>query len=182
MSYSIDVSQLRQLAAHLERAGADLPRIAQTRLMALSPQIEALGIEQIKAVTPRGDDKRGPISDYWAARETPRANVTLANSTMAETESNESGMVTHIAQPAVSEPDQAGRWGGILYGNIVRAGRGPVRPVFAKALSGRGFGPAAEAGPAKANDYVAAAVGSISLGLERIIQGFTEEVMTEAMH
>lgn len=149
--------------------------------MALSPQIEALGIEQIKAVTPRGDDKRGPISDYWAQHGTTGPHQILAETTVAGTEAADGGMVTHIAQPDFSTPDQSGNWGGYNIPSIVIGGRGPIRLKYAKTLSAPGFGPAHEAGPAKAHDYPAEAIPSIMDGLGNIVHDYGAEVLTTAL-
>jgi hypothetical protein len=43
-------------------------------------------------------------------------------------------METDVFNDARSEPSPSGRWGGFAYFNAVDQGRGPVKPIYAKAL------------------------------------------------
>ncbi len=84
---------------------------------------------------------------------TPRRTGALADSTRGEIETAGMEAVVDIVQDAETKPDQSGRWGGQHYVKWLVLGRGPVRPIYKKALAGPGFGPVAYARAAPPHDY-----------------------------
>lgn len=120
--------------ARLEAMSASVPVAMERTLATAAAEVRDLAVQMMRDNTPRRTGK-------------------LADSTTGDIALEPDGATITLSQPAESEADQSGNWGGIHYVQFVVQGRGPVRPVNKKALAGPGFGPVAYAGPAAANPY-----------------------------
>lgn len=157
MQVHFGAESLNKAAMDIQAKGAALGSLMASELAALAPAIEAMAVDEMRSVTPVRTGR-------------------LRDSTRADSVMKDLTLETTITQPAETLPDQAGRWGGEHYVRWVVGGRGPVVPIFAKALAGPNFGPVAYAGPAAANPYPDEAAPFISTALTGIAKEYTVAV------
>jgi hypothetical protein len=147
-SITVDASDLRRLSDRLDTVAARFNDAMAAQLAALAGEVETVAVEAIRTVTPVA--RITTPNPYFPTPPTPGQ---LRDSTMAVSRLVHGSLVTAVMQPAESAPDQAGRWGGFQYAETVIKGRGPVRPVYARALAGPGFGPRPFAKAVPPNPY-----------------------------
>lgn len=104
-------TNLPAVAARLEAASASIPANLERALLAASAEVRDLIVSMMRAAT-------------------PVRTGALAASTTGDIAPGPTEATITIRQPAKTQPDQSGNWGGRFYVGYVVGGRGPIDPPF----------------------------------------------------